>query len=463
MAVFKGRAFQTISDNGFANAKKLATLTLKKDKLNNDGKNTTAGYEQAMAIIAPFQVSSNEKQSLDAQNIFTGYEVVWQSLSEEALRTKTTTEEFKLQEQEIYWRHPGDISDEKIRDPLELIRGAAIDLGELELAVQGVIEARSLRGENTASLQNYLIDLNDRGQQYRDLWGRIVDGEVIPGETIDGFAYIVDADQNDEEHRVNRVGIVPTSNPPTGMLDGLYRINENANIGGGLMPVRGRISTVKDASNNFVSYIGGAKYDTPEKGSLLMRSGKSSIKFEEDNFSINRNDIGLMGNDIKRGTFSKGFTGVDTNGDAVESYFFVGSVGNVFSLDKKSQSELSGDPLWADKYKNARILSPSLAKGFLSSSEIKPLSQDKLMRENRISELSRPPLPLERKESPGFFETAGKLITGARQQRGFSTPSERKNVPNQPEEATGEVGFFQKAKGFFSSRGGRTIEIEGRK
>ena len=423
------KALKTIGDKGFKKAKIAASIALKNDKINN-GNNTSRGYETAIGFLQDYVYSSNEVESLQAQNEIKKYEVSWNELKKKESGIKRTTAQFKLEEQKAYWTYAQDADEKLLRNPLELIRTTALDLSNLESEVQASIDVLESTGENAADLKNYLLDLNQRGESYRKLQGDILNGDVVPGQILKGFGYFIDADQNDAQHRINRVAVLPTLNLPSGIADGFSQIDEYSDVGGGLLPVQSRVPKERDLSQNFVTNIGGAQYNGSDTAIPLRRSNKSQVDFGGvGKFTIDREDFKIMGSDIKPGTFVKGSAGVDENGSAVETYFFAGNDNKIYKLDEIAQDKLASNPTYIKDFENARLLSPTMSRALYSSPDVQPLNFSPLTTGmgQRAEEARLAPQRIEesRRKKLGFFGRVGEDVS-----RFFGA----KNIPTPPAE-----------------------------
>jgi len=342
-----------------------------------------------------------------------------------------------------------------LRNPLELIRTTARDLGELESEVQASIDALEETGENAASLKGYLLDLNQRGESFRRLQGDILDGAVVPGQILKGFGYFIDADQNDAQHRIIRTAILPTSNLPGGIADGFSQIDEYSDVEGGLMSIHSRVPKERELSGDYVTYIGGAQYNGSDIAFPLKRSNKSQVDFGGvGKFTIDREDFGLMGTDIKPKTFMKGSVGVDEDGNAMDVYFYAGNDNKIYKLDKVTQNKLANDPGYAKDFDNARPLSPTIAKNLFSSPDVQLLNFSPLTvgAEQRAEDVRMAPQRAEeaRREKLGFFGRAKEDVEKRKAEK--SSFFENKNVSKKPEESvvgTSVPDIIEKGKEFF--------------
>ena len=461
------RSGRGIGGSGFAKAKIAASIALKNDKLNNGGKNTSRGYEIAIGHLQDYVYSSNEKESLQAQNEIKGYEISWGELKKRESGIKRTVEQFKLEEQRAYWTYSQDADEKLLRNPLELIRTTARDLGELESEVQVSIDALEETGENAASLKGYLLDLNQRGESFRRLQGDILDGTVVPGQILKGFGYFIDADQNDAQHRIIRTAILPTSNLPGGIANGFGQIDEYSDVEGGLMSIHSRIPKERELNGNYVTYIGGAQYNGSDIALPLKRSNKSQVDFGGvGKFTINREDFGLIGTDIKPKTFMNGSVGVDEDGNVMDVYFYAGNDNKIYKLDKVTQNKLANDPGYAKDFDNARPLSPTIAKNLFSSPDVQLLNFSPLTvgAEQRAEDIRMAPQRAEeaRREKLGFFGRAKEDVEKRKAEK--SSFFENKNVSKKPEESvvgTSVPDIIEKGKEFFRTNSLTKPFVEG--
>lgn len=459
MPTFQAKAFQTVSSSGFKRAKKLADLSLKTN-VDSKGDTLSRGYEQALEILQQFAFEEGDV-GIDAQRLIADYTNKLSKLSEKDRKNKTAVAQFKLDEREIYWTSPQDGDDELLRNPTELVRVTARGLSELELEVQNAIDAQDALGESTTDLQNYLLEVSQRADSFRKLQNDIQDGEVVPGQFLKGFGYFVDADQNDPQHRINRVAILPTSNLPSGIADDFHQVNDYADVAGAYLPVQSRVPKEKNQSGSFETSIGGATYSGTDFTLPLKSSGGSSVKFNKPGeFTLNDERFQLMGADIKQRSFVKGFTGIDSEGNAIETYFYAGNDGKLYRLDEDTKKGYENDPVFSKELENVRNLSPTQAKNLSSSPSVEPLRFTPLTaraeQKAEFERLAPERAEAERQEGLGFF---GRAQERAERRR---AEFEAKNVPTPPTEpAIGgsapdliEQGktFFRKVGGFFGGQ-----------
>lgn len=463
MATFQAKAFQTVSSSEFRRAKKLADLALKTN-VDNAGSIISRGYEQAIGFLQEFTLESGNV-GIDAQRLVADYTNKLAKLVEKDRKNKTTVAQFKLDEQELYWTSAQDGDEALLRNPLELVRVEARGLSELELEVQNAIDAQDALGEPTTDLKNYLIDLSQRADSFRKLQNDIADEEVVPGQILKGFGYFIDADQNDAQHRINRVAILPTSNLPSGIADDFHQVNDFADIAGGHLPIQSRVPKEKNKSGSFETSIGGATYSGTDFSLPLKASGNSQVKFDNPGeFTINDERFQLMGADIKQRTFVKGFTGINSEGDAIETYFYAGADGNLYRLDEDTKKQYESDPLFSKELENVRSLSPTQAKNLSSSPSVQPLRSTPftaaMERQAEFEKAAPERAEAEREDELGFF---GRAREGAQRFRESREPNQsffnQRNQPTPPAEpAIGESApdlveqgksFFRKVGSFF--------------
>lgn len=438
------RAIQGIPNAGLERAKKLADLAIKKrTNIDSSGNPTTRGYEEAVAYLQEFAYSKNEKEALDAQRLIAGYENNWTKLKKKEIEGKTTTAGFKLEEQGIYWMSPQDADEKLLRDPLEIVRFTADGLSRLEIKVQNAIDIQESYGEDATESKKYLLDLSERAESMRRLQKDILNREVSQKDILKGYGFFIDADQNDGF--INRVAVLPTSNLPNEVAQDFRQIDSYADIDGGYLPVQSRVPKERDISGNYVTRIGGAIWSAADTSMPLKQSGKSTVGFDKPgDFSINDKRFSMAGVDVRPDTYAKGYTGIDADGNLVESYFYADKDGNLFSLDKDQKELYSKDPKQSSAMKNARPLGYAQAIRFASSPDVKPITS---VPTETIAPTMQPQ-QTEASQPTTFFQDKDLLL--------------HRNVPNKPEEptigtSTPDIveqgkGFFRKVAGFFGGQ-----------
>lgn len=465
-SLFEQRALRGVPDGGgneLARAKKMATLLLKQDKLSNSGKNTVAGYEQAMALIEPFKFSGNEKQSLDAQNAYASYEVSWADLKQKSSARGQTKGEFENKEREIYFKIPMSNTSSGLKDdPYNVtLRVSEIsqDLIELTSLVQEKVDQMNAKGEDASSLEEYLGKLQRRTATMGEFYNDYVEGNFSSGTTRPDVGIFIDSNQDDGG--VYNIGIMPVEDLPPGITPGDYMpLKDSAQFDTGYLPVRGKGITVNGVKT--FKYGNDVWQDAKDPAGLTKSSGLG-VK-DGAGGGINLTSAPFAGGDIKPKRFSKVIAGSDDSGAAIWKTFYRDDNNKLFSVDDEMLASLSQDPGYAKDIQNASIIYDTNTARQLAKQEgveklsFKPVTAGGEAR--RAGEIDALRTEIAGREPKGMLDkavvglgTAGEAVAGF-----FSN---RKNQPAKPKEPVvsssapdmieqGKTFFRDNLQGFFN-------------
>jgi len=457
------RALQTISDGGFARAKKLAALAIKTNT-DSSGGATARGYELALSYLTPFMDSSRGNEAIDAQSLIAGYNNNLDRLSSKNRDQNETVAAFKLQEADSYFTSfDGDIGG--FRDPSSLIDTTSESLDSLLVGVINAIDEKEARGDSTDALYSYMNDLNKRANSMRDLRNKLQSGELT-GKALDGFGYYVDT--NPLDGSIRGAALMPIGSIPEGVSTGYKRLEATTNVGGALLPVYAPAQ--QDEMGEYVARVGDATWSGSGSGALQVgKATNSKNLFKEGEFSISDPSLfPIRKNSVDKGSFARGFVGKDAEGNAVEAVFYRGNDNKLYQVDNNTLEQFKADPLLSKKL-NGYIPQFSPTEVRQLSSEAVPFSPERVKREGQIagfqSEDATTKAEAERMEGLGFFarlREGGKRATAeepvvAPEETPASAPTVRtsffnKNEPTPPAEPT--VGnsandIVEQGKGFF--------------
>lgn len=464
MAVFQAKTFESVGVNSFVRAKKQAALAI---KINTDasGSPTARGYEAALAYLQPFTNSSRKNESLDAQGLIAGYGNAMDKLSQKSRDQNETVSAFKLQELDSYFTSAdGDAGS--FRDPGSLVGATSEALDNLMVGVINAIDEKQANGDPTTDLVGYMNELQKRSDTMRDLRNKFEKGELT-GQTLDGFGYYVDS--NPIDGGIRRAGLLPVGLVPDSLVSGYRRLSATAKVGGALLPVY--VPASQNAAGEYTANVGGATWSGTSTGVLepgdasKLSAAPARALSAEGGFNIS--DAGvfpLKNTAIEKGSFGKGFTGRDANGNAVESMFYRGADNKLYTVDQAMLNQFRQDPLLSQKLDGyIPQFSPTEMQGL--NKEAIPFQQDKIGGERlSFAEQGGSTLP-----SGGAVISAGTPQPPFDMPKDYKAPAsffEAKNALNKPDvqpissktqTSTPDVieqgkGFFRKVAGFFSGQ-----------
>lgn len=462
ISAFAKSRFEKVNNSEFSRAKKLADLALK-TTVDNGGNPTSNGYEQAISILQPFVLSGNGADSLSAQQAIAGYTNSLTKLNKKERDQNETVSAFKLQELDSYFTSfDGDTAS--FRNPSSLINATSDSLDSLVVGVINAIDQKEANGDSTDQLYSYLNDLNKRADAIRDLKNKFQSGELT-GKSLDGYGYFVDT--NPVDGSVRSAAILPIGITPDGLSKGYKRLDATTNISGAYLPVYA--PAVQTDSGDYVSKVGNYTWKGLSNDTTLSSEGNSKV-FTNGGFDIKDiNSFPSRKGTIDSGSFGRGFIGRDDSGNPVESIFYRGVDGKLYSLDNNSLDKLKQDPILGKKLDGyIPQFSPSEIKDI--SRESVPIDDTRINRESDITGLKAQAVVAQNEadklNNRGFFEN---LISGlsdvaekSKSSVGGPTPSffDNKNRPNKPDQtSTGGTAegiidtgkkIFRTAAGFFS-------------
>ena len=418
------RMFTTVPGNGFANAKRSATYALKRN-LDSNFNPTEKSYREAMSYLEPYLDSSNESLSLQAQNIYAGYENSIGKMAKKAIDQNETVASLKKQEREAYFTSfdSGDSAENSMRNPSQIILDASYELDKVLLQVQSAIDDKIDTNESDDALKTYKEELSKRASVFRELKNKINSGEPLEGQEINGLGYYVDSDP--DSGAIRGAGIIPILDAPEGIGKGFKRIDSTAGIFGATIPVFA--PSITDAEGKYFAKIGNYKWTDMGDATLTSDAQNSATGIvpkilNSGGFDISdRNLFPSAKRDIKRGEFGTGFVGLDKEGNEITATFFKGHDGKIYSVDESTREKFMKDP----------ILSKKLS-GYIPSfggDEVKNFAvQSTQMSDDRISTESRLFNSLEsaaayraesdRMQNRGFFQEFGDGLTTLNQKYG---------------------------------------------
>lgn len=460
------RALTRIADSGYARAKKLATIAVKTN-VDSKGNPTEQGYQSAIALLTPYLQSANEKEALDAQSILAGYTNSMTKIGAGKRDQNEAVSSFKLQEADAYFtKFDGDIGS--FRNPEDLIDTTSKSLDTLLVSLIDTIQTKQADGESTDSLVSYYKDLEKRAGDMRQLSNKFNNGELPQGQALDGYGYYVDTDPI--TGAVRGAALIPVSNPPAGLVDGYRRLDTSATVSNSKIPVYAPAQKTSDGS--YISRVGSSVYSGTGDGSL---SGEKNAA-EDGMFSIKDPTLyPLASTSIQKGSFVKGYSGKDADGNPVEAMFYKGQDDKLYAVDNATLDQFRQDPLLANKLNGyVQQLSPTEIQDLRT--QAKPFTPDRLGYESKITGMNQQTAlaqeEAERLNPEGFFAKA-KVLGGAviddlkakgtnLLSKSQEAPTEtvaprtsffsRKNEPNKPDVApTGSnaASIIEQGKGFF--------------
>lgn len=459
------RALTRISDSGFARAKKLATLAIKTN-VDSKGKTTTKGYESAIAALTPYLQSSNEKEAIDAQIALAGYNNDLNKISTNKRDQNEAVSSFKLQEADAYFtKFDGDVGS--FRNPTDLVDTTSESLDTLLVSLIDTIDQKKADGESTDALYSYYKDLNKRASDMRDLRNKFQRGELPAGQSLDGYGYYVDTDPITGQ--VRGAALIPVNNPPAGLTDGYRRLDATSQVGESMLPVYAPAQKTSDGS--YVSRVGSNVWSGTGEGSLTGEKDASNLT--DGKFAINdATAFPLAVSRVDKGSFVRGYSGKDAEGNPVESIYYRGQDNKLYNVDQTTIEEFKKDPLLANKLNGyVQQVSPSEIKEL--QTEAQPFTPDRIGYESKITDMNAKTAAAQaesdRLNPEGFFAKAkvlGSEVVNELKTRAQSTTSpegevtprasffDRTNVPNKPDSMpTGEnaKSIIDTGKKFFNA------------
>lgn len=475
------RALVRINDSGYTRAKKLATLAL---RTNVDGKgNTTAqGYQSAIATLSPYLQSQNSKEALDAQVVLAGYNNSLTKTTNQKRDQNEAVSSYKLQEADAYFtKFDGDIGS--FRNPTDLIDTTSKSLDTLLVSVIDTIQNKKADGESTDALYAYYNDLAKRASDMRELSNKFQKGELPAGQALDGYGYYVNTDPITGQ--VRGAALIPVNNPPAGLTDGYKRLDATSKVGESVLPVYAPAQKTSDGS--YVARVGTNTWSGSDSGALAGE--KNAANFTDGKFSIkDTNAFPLATTNIDKGSFVKGYSGKDAEGNPVETIYYKGQDNKLYSVDQNTIDTFKKDPLLANKLSGyVQQLSPSEINDLKGTAQ--PFTPDRIGYESKITSMNQQTAAAQaeadRLNPTGFFDKAkligGEIMDSLKTKNGgrnlLSAPAtdggtpapdttptnsffNRKNAPNKPDSApTGAnaqsiidsgKAIFSGAKSFFN-------------
>lgn len=460
------RALTRIADSGFSRAKKIAALSTKTN-VNSKGQTTEQGYQAAIAALTPYLQSSNEKEALDAQIAIAGYNNALNKVVTGKRDQNEAVSSFKLQEADAYFtKFDGDVGS--FRNPTDLIDTTSQSLDTLLVSLIDTIDKKHADGESTDALYAYYKDLNKRANDMRDLKNKFQKGELPSGQSLDGYGYYVDTDPITGQ--VRGAALIPVNNPPSGLIDGYKRLDATSQVGNSMLPVYAPAQKTSDGS--YVARIGSNTWSGSDSGALTGEKDASNLT--DGKFTI-KDSVAypLASTNIQKGSFVRGYSGKDAEGNPVETMFYRGNDNKLYNVDQSTLEEFKKDPLLSQKLGGyVQQLSPTEIKEL--QAEAKPFTPDRLSYESKITDMNAKTAAAQaesdRLNPEGFFAKAKVLgsqvidelkntpTLGTKTQDGVSAPRksffDRTNVPNKPDSApTGEnaKSIIDSGKKFFGA------------
>jgi len=459
------RALTRISDSGFSRAKKLASLSTKTN-VNSKGQTTEQGYQAAIAALTPYLQSSNEKEALDAQIAIAGYNNALNKVTTNKRDQNEAVSSFKLQEADAYFtKFDGDVGS--FRNPTDLIDTTSESLDTLLVSLIDTIDQKKADGESTDALYSYYKDLNKRASDMRDLRNKFQRGELPTGQSLDGYGYYVDTDPITGQ--VRGAALIPVNNPPAGLTDGYRRLDATSQVGESMLPVYAPAQKTSDGS--YVSRVGSHVWSGTGEGSLTGEKEASNLT--DGKFAISDSvAFPLASTRVDKGSFVRGYSGKDAEGNPVESIYYRGQDNKLYNVDQATIEEFKKDPLLSQKLNGyVQQVSPSEIKEL--QTEAKPFTPDRLSYESKITDMNAKTAAAQaesdRLNPEGFFAKAkvlGSEVVNDLKARAQTTTSpsgevtprksffDRTNAPNKPDSApTGEnaQSIIDSGKKFFSA------------
>ena len=375
ISAFAKARLQSVSDSGFARAKKLAEIAIK-TSADGRGNPTAEGYAKAKAFLEPYQVQGSEKDSLAATALIAGYDNSITKLSAAKAKRNRTVGQLQLDERDVYLVTPSSEDRASImRDVPQLVGDVAEDLRAHLFAVQTAIDSAYESGEPTAELEKYQVEAQARADVILQLDDDIRNGEVSEGEVRETVGLYVDADQDDGT--VRGVGVMPTGNLPFGFKQGDFReLDSSASIGSGSIPVLSRFSD--DGVGNITSRVG--PYVWSGSGSFDLgydkrKSAAPQFANEPGEFSLSSVPIGDSGDFMRPGKFFSGYTGLDGEGNPKKTLFYMGRDGKRYTVDDQTRASLESDPVTADAISRADGVSDRTARALLAEGATQPFER----------------------------------------------------------------------------------------
>lgn len=401
------RALTRIADSGYSRAKKLATIAIKTN-VDSKGSPTEQGYQSAIALLTPYLQSGNEKEALDAQSILAGYTNSVTKIGSSKRDQNEAVSSFKLQEADAYFtKFDGDIGS--FRNPTDLIDTTSEALDTLLVSLIDTIDQKEADGESTDALVSYYKDINKRASDMRDLRNKFQRGELPTGQSLDGYGYYVDTDPI--TGAVRGAALIPVSNPPEKLTQGYRRLDATSQVGEAMLPVYAPAQETSDGS--YVSRIGSNVWTGTAQGALSGEKDASNLT--EGKFSItDTNAFPLSSTRIDKGSFVRGYSGKDAEGNPVESIFYRGQDDKLYNVDQATVEQFKQDPLLAGKLNGyVQQLSPTEIKEL--KAEAKPFTPERIGFESRITDMNiktaEAQAESDRLNPDGFFAKA-KVIGG---------------------------------------------------
>lgn len=441
------RALQSISDSGFKRAKKLADLAIKTNT-DSSGKTLARGYEQAVEILTPYTVSDGN-EGIDAQRLVAGYNNSYTKLQTSRNKTNRTVGQFKIDEREIFFVTPtsGNRAD-IMRDVPSMVSEISDELSLHVFAVENAIEEARQNGESADELEGYLLDVSKRQQSMLELNNDLLNGEVSEGAALNGYGLYVDSDPNDGE--LLGVSVAPLYDLPPGIdKSNFARVDSSVSFGGGYIPVLGRVTT--DGLGLKTVKIGSKVWDGT--GDMELQYNKKLSRepqYKNSPGEFNLSNVLDKGVGMRPGTFSKGYTGFDAEGNPQETVFYASKDGKVYTMDDEALKSFKNDPMIDAGIKKATRVDSSFAKNLLKTEGVKPL---------RFSPFATP----QAHNEPNIDPSGTALqVTGNPAASFFGSRETPTSTPTPPKEPTVskstpdivEQGksLFRKATGFFSNK-----------
>lgn len=442
--------------SGLPQAKKLADLYIKSH--TNDAGDVVDPNVYQYAIdtyLAPFA------GQVDADRAIATYANKVKDISSKARTLEDTVAGFKRQELDSWFNNvDGDVG---FRNPEVLAMNTSQALDNVLVQVLNAIDERRASNQSIDSLVTYADTLAQRADSMRDLSNKLVSGQLPSDQALDGYGYFVDT--NPLDGSVRGAALVPVNNAPEDITKGMRRVEANAPLGTGKVPVY--LPAQQDESGYWVAQIGSNKFSGSGTGALMG----DKTDFEKDNFNINDNTrYPVKTTTLNPGDFGRIPLGArDESGKPIDSIIYKGFDNKLYNLDNPDvYAAVKGDQFLGKKLDGyVTRLSPLEAQDVRT--QVQPLSTDVVARSSKImnlqSEAATARAEADRLENRGFFEKVGsglaeeagqvkKAVTGFFSSRVNKPAGQERDNQSSGGQSVGEKvinagkGFFKKINPF---------------